>query len=147
MNAEKIAERARKIAEGVATKAGEDRNGSVFCVTYARVAHYLVRMRPIVEMLRRNDIPEFIGPLVQRGFHVVVREEDPDLVADIERNHGNPTEYGRIVMPIGFGEYSDRKDEAIRYQRVLIAEDGLKSDIVTIECPGSEEDLVALYIP
>lgn len=147
MNAEEIAERARKIAWEVAAKAGEDDNGKVFCKTYSRIVHYLMRTRPIVAILRRNNVAQFVGPNKKRGFQVIIRDEDPDLVAHIEESYGKSMESGSILMPIGFGEYMNRLKAVSEYQMVLAADGGIRSEIITIEYSRSEENHTALYVP
>lgn len=147
MNSEDITSRARTIAEVVAREAGEDRNGQVFCKTYVRVMHYLMRMDRVTAILKRGKLHEFIGPMEQRGFRIIVREEEPGLVSIIEQQCGRPTPEGGIVMPIGFGELQERMEEVLLYQQALLTGADIHSEIITIKHPGTEEDHVALYVP
>lgn len=106
----------------------------------------LVRSKPIVDILQDNNLLIFIGPMKQRGFYVVIREEESGFVAHIEEVAKKSLDTGTILCPCGFGEYVARKEAATQYQGAL-AKHKIKSEIIHLPNPGTEEDMAVLFVP
>ncbi|AKM78410.1 MAG: hypothetical protein UY31_C0021G0007 [Candidatus Wolfebacteria bacterium GW2011_GWE1_48_7] len=131
-------ERADAIGEKVGNKARKK--------AYNSALIRLQRSAPIIDILQRYDIPPFIGPTQQRGFSVLIQEEEPGFIAHVEKVAGKSLDAGTLLYPNGFGEYAGRLEAAKQYQRVL-AHHEIEGEIINIPNPGTEEDLVVLYIP
>lgn len=129
-------------ADAIGKKAADKTHKEVYESALVR----LVRSKPIIDILQQHDISAFIGPMTRRGFYVVVREEEPGFVAHIEETVGKSLDTGTILYPCGFGEYVERLKEVEKYQKTLGIY-GVKSEIITIPNPGTEEDMAVLYVP
>ncbi len=140
----------KEVSEGRDAPLTEQERGLVrmgaFETIYERVLRRLHRSVPIVDIFEQNGLLPFIGPLTQRGYEVIVREDQSEFVAPLEELAGKSLDTGTIIHPCGFGHHADRRIAVIGYRNAL-SNHNIPSKIITIQYPGTEEDAVVLYVP
>lgn len=105
----------------------------------------LIRGERICAILEQGGASKFIGPMKQRGFYILVREEESERIEWIETVAGKRLNAGTIVSPCGFGERAPYLEAARQYQQILSAAN-IASELIKL--PHDKIDAVPiLFVP